>query len=562
MTGIPAGLRKPENQLRVVLALVLLGLLLLIPGVAKHFGDESFYTDAAVEMIRSGDYWTPRYPDGRLRFFKPILTYWAIAASYRLLGVSFFSSRLLFVLAGVLTILLTYRLALRLLADRRKALLAALIVASNVQVLTISVRCTPDVLLALFTLLSFSGFARILLQRDESLAARLLAFGGAGLAVQTKGILGFFPIVFAVLFCLLEPRGERNWRALWNGKAAAVGAALAVFWYARMLALHGETALAEFFADQVGRKVSMNPLGAAANLTVYVTSMLRHCLPWTLLLAVGFAQDRRGAAESWRRHARPALLLGGWFVFVALIFSTGNMYRSRYVAISYPMLSILFAALLADLLERAPFERLLARVFRGLAVVTSGLGGLLALGGAFVGAPIAAAGLLIAAFSAFLWLVLRRRDAAAYPVALAGVPLVGFFVAELLLRPFFTASPTQALAERLLRAPGPPPRVYAWNMGESLQSQVRVFAGGRIAVDAIREAGQIPAPADAPILLSEEEKKSWPATGYVLEQVGFSSGRSSSRNTRAILAQPGRAAEHRNRIPYYIAWPAAAGPPP
>lgn len=562
MTGVSAAWQKPENQLRVVLAVVLLGLLFVIPGVAKHFGDESFYTDAAVEMVRSGDYWTPRYPDGRLRFFKPILTYWTIAASYRVLGVSFFSSRLLFVLAGCLTIVLTYRLAMLLVEDRRKAVLAALMVASNVQMLTVSVRCTPDVLLTLFTLLSFTGFARILVRRDGSFAAHLLAFGGAGLAVQTKGILGCFPIVFAVLFCLFEPGGDRRWRSLWNGKAAAIGAAVALFWYVRMLALHGETVLTEFFADQVGRKVSLSPFGAAANLAVYFAATLRLCLPWTLLLAVGFALDPRATSECWRRHARLALLLGGWFLFVALIFSSGNMYRSRYVVISYPMLSILFAVLLSDLLERESFVRLLARVFAGIAGVALALGAVLTLGGAWIGWQIVGAGVLITIFSAFLLLVMHRRIVGAYPIALAGVPLAGVFAAELFLRPFFTASPAEALAGRLLRASATPARVIAWNMSDSLQSQVRVFTAGRIAVDGIREARQIPASGETPILLSEAEKKDWPATGYVLEQVGFSSGRSSSRDIRALLAHPGRAADSRNRIPYYIAWPAGRMPPP
>ena len=100
MFRVPVALEKPENQLRLLLAVVLSGLVLIIPQVAKYFGDEAYYTDAAIQMVRTGDYWTPYYPDGRMRFVKPILTYWAIVASYLVLGINFFSSRFAFVLAG------------------------------------------------------------------------------------------------------------------------------------------------------------------------------------------------------------------------------------------------------------------------------------------------------------------------------------------------------------------------------------------------------------------------------------------------------------------------------
>ena len=48
----------------------------------------------AVRMVRTGDYVTPHFADGTRRFEKPILSYWLIAASYRHLGISLFSSRL------------------------------------------------------------------------------------------------------------------------------------------------------------------------------------------------------------------------------------------------------------------------------------------------------------------------------------------------------------------------------------------------------------------------------------------------------------------------------------
>ena len=64
--------------------------------MTRYHGDERFYTDAEVSMVDSGDWLSPRYPDGRLRVEKPILSYLILVGSYEALGVSLFASRLPF----------------------------------------------------------------------------------------------------------------------------------------------------------------------------------------------------------------------------------------------------------------------------------------------------------------------------------------------------------------------------------------------------------------------------------------------------------------------------------
>ena len=55
-------------------------------------GDESYYTVSAAGMVTSGSYMVPSY-FGQPRFQKPVLTYWIIAASYRIFGTSLWSGR-------------------------------------------------------------------------------------------------------------------------------------------------------------------------------------------------------------------------------------------------------------------------------------------------------------------------------------------------------------------------------------------------------------------------------------------------------------------------------------
>src|SRR5208337_2865810 len=80
----------------------------LLPSTVKYHGDEMFYTDPAIRMVQTGDYFTPYYYDGTLQLRKPIITYWAVVASYKIFGINLFSSRIPFLIAGCLIIWFTY----------------------------------------------------------------------------------------------------------------------------------------------------------------------------------------------------------------------------------------------------------------------------------------------------------------------------------------------------------------------------------------------------------------------------------------------------------------------
>ena len=63
--------------------------------------DEKYYTDSVLKMIEREDCVTPYNADGSPRFLKPIVTYWVLMGSYKVFGISPFSSRLFFWLAGL-----------------------------------------------------------------------------------------------------------------------------------------------------------------------------------------------------------------------------------------------------------------------------------------------------------------------------------------------------------------------------------------------------------------------------------------------------------------------------
>src|SRR5690606_35522140 len=150
-----------------------------------HYPDEMYYSDAAVTMTQNNDYLTTYLGSGELRFNKPILTYWGVLAGFELFGISAFSSRVFFLLAGAWTIILTYKIGKVTFEDRKIALLAGLITASHPVLIFSSTRSIPDVLLALFITLSALGFAGILKHGDQAPKKYLwMLYVGLGLAFE------------------------------------------------------------------------------------------------------------------------------------------------------------------------------------------------------------------------------------------------------------------------------------------------------------------------------------------------------------------------------------------
>src|SRR5574341_2427277 len=72
--------------------------------------NEAFYAETPREMIASGDYINPGF-NYQPRFNKPVLSYWVVAASYHVFGVSEHSERLPIAFAALVLIASAFWLA-------------------------------------------------------------------------------------------------------------------------------------------------------------------------------------------------------------------------------------------------------------------------------------------------------------------------------------------------------------------------------------------------------------------------------------------------------------------
>ena len=75
--------------------------------------DDAYYAEKAKQMLRTGDWLTPRFA-GAERLDNPPLFLWLMAASFAVMGVNSFAAVFWSALAGVVCVALIHRLALRL----------------------------------------------------------------------------------------------------------------------------------------------------------------------------------------------------------------------------------------------------------------------------------------------------------------------------------------------------------------------------------------------------------------------------------------------------------------
>jgi hypothetical protein len=172
-----ARLIRPGARLLCLIALFVAGLLPSSQSFFHWYTDERRYTNAAIVMVGTGGYTTPRWFDGSPRLRKPVRPYWLVAARYRMFGIYLWAGRLPFILAGALVIALTYRTAPALTGDPETAMLAAAIMFSHPQLILASIRSIPDVVQRADPALK----ARVL---RYQLALVLAAFATLGLALS------------------------------------------------------------------------------------------------------------------------------------------------------------------------------------------------------------------------------------------------------------------------------------------------------------------------------------------------------------------------------------------
>ena len=218
-------LNSRSLQAPILLAVLAGSIFFLNLGGARLWDDdEPKNAGCGREMYEAGNWLVPTF-NHELRPHKPVMLYWAMIASYHLVGDSEFAARLPSALASIGTVLLVFFIG-RKLFDETTGLLAGVLLASGLMFTVLSRAATPDAILILFTTGALYFFVTGLSKlRGGTFSGRLVAgpialldearlptreaigmYGCIALAVLTKGPIGILlPLtslaVYAAILC-------------------------------------------------------------------------------------------------------------------------------------------------------------------------------------------------------------------------------------------------------------------------------------------------------------------------------------------------------------------------
>jgi 4-amino-4-deoxy-L-arabinose transferase-like glycosyltransferase len=163
---------------------------------------DTIHAEAAREMLLRHD-WVTLYTNGLRYLEKAPLMYWCLALSYKVFGISDWSTRLPLMLGFLALVLATYRVGSYAYGERG-GFLSGLVLVTSIGPYIFTRFLIPDVLVGLWLTISYYFFLRSL---EEETPSRFTCWGFAAacaLNVLTKGLIGLvFPIVTIGLYLLL-----------------------------------------------------------------------------------------------------------------------------------------------------------------------------------------------------------------------------------------------------------------------------------------------------------------------------------------------------------------------
>lgn len=166
---------------------------------------DTVHAEAAREMLQRHD-WVTLYVNGVRYLEKAPLMYWSVAVSYKLFGISEWSTRFPLMLGVLAMILATYGLG-RWAFGGAGGFNSGLVLATALGPFLFTRFLIPDVLVGLWLTLTFWFFLESLEQDQQEKPSRAICWGLAtvcALNVLTKGLIGLvFPIGAIGLYLLL-----------------------------------------------------------------------------------------------------------------------------------------------------------------------------------------------------------------------------------------------------------------------------------------------------------------------------------------------------------------------
>jgi 4-amino-4-deoxy-L-arabinose transferase and related glycosyltransferases of PMT family len=313
--------------------------------------DETFYGQTAKEMFLKGEWLTPTLY-GQPQFEKPILFYWLIEISYKFFGINEFAVRFPCALFGFLGLVGIYLLG-RLLFNNRVGLFSAVILATCLEYLILSIGCVTD--MVLFTLFLFGILFFFYGQIRKRNYFYLLSSAAFALATLTKGPIGLLLPAFVIILYLVLTKDYaifKNWALL--AGALVVFVVIAKPWYIIMYTKHADF-ISTFFGSQNITRFLTPEHKTGSQIYYNIPIILGGFFPWSVFLPLGFWQFIKKVFFSKRERSDErnySLFMLIWFLFIFLFFTASSTKLPTYIFPCFLSLALMTGKLWDEFLNK------------------------------------------------------------------------------------------------------------------------------------------------------------------------------------------------------------------
>ncbi len=474
--------------------------------------DEKRYTDAVIHMMDKGELLTPYKADGETpRFKKPIVTYWLLMAGFKVFGISPFGARFFFWVAGALLVAVTYLMTNSLLKNRRVAELAAFVAAANPLVLMSASRTIPDILLVLFLTISAWGFLEIMVRKNPLKINYWMAYLGAALAFETKGLPAAAFAVVGILFLLLNTWKRVRIRKLIHLPSILISVVVALSWFVIMYVQYGNEFLGGFWADQVGDRVSSRVLQVVKNGSLGIFTLVLFFVPWVFVLFGGRKQLKATLSDIGNSEKAIFGFIASWVLLVVLMSASVFKFYDRYVLPCIPLLSIVLAYFIYQI--KTGGRKLILAIFISLNILLVGIS---LLYGVFISHhPLLIFGVLVALLFNVLFFSGYFRKTSK-DIQIANMLLLVYFSVHTFLYAFLMPVPARQLAESLHHAIKNETDEVFFYGHIGIPAKVRVQSHNELHIVSMDKVYVLPEKSGHVIAFKEEEKNKLNLEGYTL----------------------------------------------
>ena len=355
----------------VLLLLILSGYLYFfqLDKIALTDPDETFYGQTAKEMFLKGEWLTPTLY-GKPQFEKPILFYWLIEISYKIFGINEFAVRFPSALFGFLGLVGIYLLG-RLLFNNRAGIFSAVVLATSLEYLILSIGCVTD--MTLFTLLLFGVlffFYGQIRKRDHFYLFSSAAFA---LATLTKGPIGLLlPAAIIVLYLALTKNLAIFKKGFMLAGALIIFAVIAKPWYIIMYKIHARDFVNVFFGFHNVTRFLTPEHKIGSQVYYNIPIILGGFFPWSVFLPLGFwhffkkaffsNHERRKTNDEALNERNYFLFILLWFFSIFLFFTASSTKLPTYIFPCFLSLALMTGKLWDDFLNKKAAQSLIRRM--------------------------------------------------------------------------------------------------------------------------------------------------------------------------------------------------------